>query len=227
MPRALPLPVREQVVERHQKGETLRHIALTTSVGASGTVGIPYRTVLHCWRRFRLSGTAGLAIHYDQCGPKERRYPQELVETALDLKRDHPSWGGGLIRLELPKKLAEKYPNQPVASLISLPSVRTLQVWFKAAHLQPARATHPPVENKKERGRKAHDVWQVDAKERMHLGDQSCTSTLAVTDEASGGLLGVTPFPPVSLDAGSDNRGPAGSSREVHPVGPARPHTCR
>ena len=101
MPRALPLPLREQIVERHQQGETLKWISQTSH--------IPYRTVLVCWRRYRLDGQQGLTNHYDRCGPDGPKYPQELIDKALKMKRDHSRWGGGLIRVQL----AESFPDQP------------------------------------------------------------------------------------------------------------------
>ena len=186
MPRALPLPVRQQIVLRHQQGERLKQIALSE--------GIAYRTVLGCWRRYRDLGEEGLAIHYDRCGPQEPKFPKQQIEAALALKRAHPRWGAGLIRLQLAKQFA----NQPLAA------ERTLQTWFREAGLQPVRAVQPPVD--KQRAKDAHEVWQIDAKERMHLADGSPTSVLSVTDEASGALLGVVPFPPLPLDASGRHR---------------------
>jgi hypothetical protein len=116
----------------------------------------------------------------------------------LTLKREHPRWGAGLIRLQL----AKQFPEEP------LPHPRSLQRWFHDAHLQPTRATKPPVE--KRRAREPHEVWEVDAKERMRLADGSSTCTLTATDEASGAIVGVAVFPPVSLDPGSRGRGQGG-----------------
>jgi transposase len=181
MPRALALPVRQQIVLRHQQGETLKQIAVSE--------GIAYRTVLGCWRRYRDQGEQGLAIHYDRCGPQGPEFPEEQIEAALALKRAHPRWGAGLIRLQL----KEQFPAQPLAA------ERTLQTWFRQAGLQPVKAVQPPVD--KQRAKQTHAVWQIDAKERMHLADGSPTSVLTVTDEASGALLGVMPFPPLALDA--------------------------
>jgi transposase len=195
MPRALPLPVRQQIIFRHQHGETLKQIALSE--------GVAYRTVLTCWRRYRQQGEEGLAIHYDRCGLQEPKFPQEQIEAALSLKRDHPRWGAGLIRLQL----AQQFADQPLAA------ERTLQSWFHEAGLQPVRAVQPPVD--KQRAKEAHEVWQIDAKERMHLGDGSPSSVLTVTDEACGALLGVVPFPPLALDAGAR---PPGSTEPEKPV---------
>ena len=60
-----------------------------------------------------------------------------------------------------------------------------------------------------------HEVWEMDAKERMRLLDGSGASTLAVTDEASGALLAAVVFPPVSLDPGGGGEGPSGAAGGV------------
>jgi transposase-like protein len=52
MPRAIPLPIRRAIVERHQAGQSLVMIALE--------LGLPDQTVRKLWRRYRLEGEAGL-----------------------------------------------------------------------------------------------------------------------------------------------------------------------
>lgn len=187
MPRALPLPLREQIVRRHQQGETLKAIAHALSV--------PYRTVRRWWHRHQEAGAAGLHTHYDRCGPKAPRAPAEVHAAALALKREHPPWGAGLIRLQLVARFEEA----------DVPQVRALQRWFAAAGLQPVRTKQPPVP--RERGQEGHAVWEMDAKEQIRLADGTGTSVLTVADEASGALLAATPFPPVSVVGGHPRRG--------------------
>ena len=50
----------------------------------------------------------------------------------------------------------------------------------------------------------------MDAKEQMRLGDGTGTSVLSVTDEATGAVLELAPFPPVSLVARGMDRGAGG-----------------
>ena len=193
MPRAWPLALREQMVERHQQGETLTAIAAALKV--------PYRSVRRWWHRFQEAGADGLHTHYDHCGPKGPKAPAAVHNAALAAKREHPSWGAGLIRLELVKQFGAAVP-QP----------RALQRWFRAAGLQPLRAQRPPVERC--RGSTAHQVWEMDAKEQMRLADDSGSCVLSVTDEGTGAVLGLAPFPPVSLVGGGAGRragGPAGA----------------
>jgi hypothetical protein len=190
MPRALPLPLREQVIDLRCQGHSPAAVA--------HALHVKERTVRHLWGRYQQRGRAGLETDYARCGRPGCRFPAELVEAALALKRQHPRWGAGFIRIEL----AERFPDT------ALPGMRTLQAWFAAATLQPARAQRPPME--RERAQEVHAVWEMDAKERMRLGDGSGTSTLTVTDEASGAMLGTEVFPPVSLDAGRDDGGASG-----------------
>jgi hypothetical protein len=202
MPRALPLAVREQVVQRRQQGQALVEIA--------GQLGLSYRTVRQTWQRFRKQGAAGLAIHYERCGPRGIRFCAAIHQRALALKREHPRWGATLIRLQL----AEEFADQ------SLPSPRTLQRWFRAAGLQGPRPHPPPVV--RQRAKRVHEVWEVDAKERMRLGDGSASSVLTVTDEASGALLGVVAFPPLLLEASDAPRCSRGAASPLRAVGSAR-----
>jgi transposase len=177
MPRALALPLREQIVTWHQQGIRLTQIAQQ--------LNLSYDTVRHCWQRFCREGTAGLATHYACCGPKERAFSQTLQQAALTMKQEHPRWGAGLIRVEL----ARQFPQT------TLPSVRSLQRWFVAARLQPLRRKQ--VQNVRSRASQAHEVWQLDAKERLRLADGTGSCVLNITDEASGALLGALVFPPV------------------------------
>jgi transposase len=195
MPRPLPFPLRQELVRRHQQGETL--------VSLAESMNIPPATVRNWWQRFRREGEAGLQARYQHCGPQGPKAGPALHRAALAMKREHPGWGAGMIRLEL----QAQFPDQP------LPQKRAIERWIQKAGLQPPRTKRPPVE--RERGKEPHAVWEIDAKERLLLADGSPTSVLSVTDEASGALLGATPFPPVSLESGGGNRGAAGPAGAV------------
>jgi transposase len=201
MPAALPLPRRQQIVALRQAGLSLPAIAQQLQLAPA--------TVRDWWHRYRDQGETGLQTHYDRCGPRAARTAPLVQQAVLTLRREHPTWGAGLIRLETKKQ----FPDQP------LPTVRQIQRWFRAAGLQPPRAKRPPVE--RQRGSEPHQVWQIDAKEQLRLADGSGTSVLTVTDEASGALLGVVPFPPVSLEPSGRAPGPTGAARAVCPLGSA------
>ena len=195
MPCPLPFPLREQIVQRHQRGEPLTWIA--------ADLAVPYRTARQWWRRYRDEGDAGLKTRYQNCGPKGPKTAPAIHAAALAMKRAHPSWGAGLIRVQL---VAQFLP-QPV------PQVRAIQRWFHAEGLQPLLAKRPPRES--HRAQEPHETWQMDAKEQMRLGDGSGTSVLTVTDEASGAVIGFAPFPPVYLVGGVDHGGTAGPAVAV------------
>ncbi len=195
MPQPLPFALRQELVRRHQQGETLAALA--------HNLQIPPSTVRNWWQRFRRAGEAGLQTHYQRCGPQGPQAGPVVHQAALAMKREHPPWGAGLIRLELQKQ----FPDQP------LPQKRAIERWIQKAGLQPARARRPPMA--RQRGKEAHAVWEIDAKERLRLGDGSESSVLSVTDEASGALLGATPFPPLPLDPGGTGSGAAGPAGPV------------
>jgi len=201
MPQAVPLPLRQQILAAYQGGATYAAIAQV--------VPVKERTIRSLCQRFRKRGLAGLKPDYDRCGHPGSRFAAPLREQALAYKQEHRRWGAGYIRLQL----ARQFPAAP------LPGERTLQTWFAAAGLQPARAKAPPGERKAAQA--VHEVWQMDAKERMHLADGSGTSTLTVTDEASGAMLETVGFPPVSLESGGGGPGSSGAAADLSPLGAA------
>jgi hypothetical protein len=87
---------------------------------------IGYTTANKIWRQWKSTGD--VAPQYEKCreAASRRRKPAAVYERALDLKRAEPSWGAPLIRLTLAEAFAEQ----------DLPSVRTLQVWFRRAGVQ-------------------------------------------------------------------------------------------
>jgi transposase len=180
MPRALPVAVRQALIERHMAGVPLGTVAAEFALS-------PW-TVRTIWRRYRDRGEAGLRPDYAACGRPGPRVPSPLYATACALRREHPGWGSGLIRTEL----AARFPDQP------LPHERTLRRWFRGAGLgPPPRRPRPPAPP---RARQAHARWQLDATEQIRLADGTRVSWLAASDEATGAMLGATVFPLRALD---------------------------
>lgn len=85
MPRAVPLPVRRQIAERHRAGEPLAAIA--------ADLGLSPWTVRKLWRRARDGGDAGLAPAYARCGRPGPRASARIYRAAGWLRRRHPGWG--------------------------------------------------------------------------------------------------------------------------------------
>ena len=173
MARAVPVPVRQALLRRWQRGQTLAEIA--------HALMLPRRTVrrlLHHLRDARYAEEA-LAPGYQRCG-WHRPWPNaELFHAALEMRRQHGGWGATLIRI----MLQERWPRQP------LPSTRTLQRWFTRAGLGPTpKGRHPQTHT--QRACQPHEVWQMDAVERLPLRP-GCpeVSWLRITDEFTGAIL--------------------------------------
>lgn len=176
MGRALPTWMRQRIVQEHRAGKSLTAIAREQALS--------YSTVRRCWRRYQARGVDGLAPDYRNCGTRSPDAHDLIYRAARYLKFLHRAWGAALIRT----KLKQRYPARP------LPSVRTLQRWFKKAGLTPLRKRLP--EQKRPWAKRPHQVWQVDAKERLCLpsGERACY--LTIVDECSGALLAALVFPP-------------------------------
>ena len=182
MPQALPVALRQTIVERHLDGASLPAIARDLDLS-------PW-TVRTLWRRYRDRGDAGLGPAYAACGRPGPRHPDAVYQTALALRQAHPGWGAGLIRTEL----AACFPGQ------RLPHEATIRRWLRDAGLsRPPRAPRPPDPP---RAGVPHARWQLDATEQIALADGSKVSWLAASDEASGAMLGAVVFPLCALDAG-------------------------
>jgi hypothetical protein len=90
-------------------------------------LGVPLATVRGLLVRFRRRGIEAIAPDYHHPFGDEGVLPEPL-RRALGLRRDHPTWGAGMIRLHL----LEVAAGQPV------PSERALQRWFAKFDLAPA-----------------------------------------------------------------------------------------
>src|SRR3954465_8024014 len=170
MPCPLPVPLRQEIVRRHQQGIPLTRIA--------EDLAIPYGTVRKVWRLFRRHGFDGLIPRYPGHGRPVPPAARELLRVACELKREHPTWGAGLIRLQL----REHARGSPI------PSVRSPQAAFVRAGVhrpRRRRATAAFVPW----AAQPHKVWQVDAVENVPLAAPGGrVSWLTVTDEASGAI---------------------------------------
>ena len=113
MPRALPAAMRQDIIERHLRGQSLPRIA--------AELAIPFDTVRDLWRAFRDGGADGLVVGYHACGSATPAYSDAVTRRACRLKRGHPGWGAGRIRVELLESLG---PGD-------IPSVRVLQRAFQ------------------------------------------------------------------------------------------------
>ncbi len=182
MPRPIPVPIRQAMFRLWQKGRAARQIA--------ESLGLPCSTVRRLLQRFRLHGTDGLSPDYWHPSVAEA-LPSEPVQTAMSLRREHPTWGAGLIRVQL----VLEAPERPV------PSERTIQRWFVRAGLSQAPAGRPP-RSRLDRATAPHETWQMDAKKHIRIKTREEVSWLRLIDECSGAVLWTAVFPPRGLAEG-------------------------
>jgi hypothetical protein len=150
----------------------------------SEQIGVSFSTVQRICSRYQQQGEQGLKPLYEHCGKSRPDRTHRMYRLSLWLHRHHPTWGAPLIHL----KLSQKYVREKI------PSVRTLQNWFKWSQESECHNKHPKtvgiwVDS-------PHDMWQVDAKEqgRLTTGEPLCWLTM--TDEKSGSLITAPLFPP-------------------------------
>ena len=180
MPRAHPTAIRHQILGLRSQGLSLVQIA--------SQLLLPYSSVRRLCRRHRDDPARPLNPDYSRCGRRHTAATEALFQAACALKRNHPTWGAGIIRVQL----SEQYPGQAV------PSVRALQQAFRRAGVNRPRPPRPSTPATP-RVTVPHQIWEVDAKERVRLASGQRVSWLAFTDEASGALLATPLSPPGAL----------------------------
>jgi transposase len=200
MPTPIPQPVRRAIFARSKKG---------ASVGALvAEFGISERTVRHLVQRFDERGESGLVPDYANCATKTMTDNDAVRKKALQIREQHPGWGGGLIRVVLQKDLD------------ACPSERTLQRWFRQAGLTPAPAGRRPASDDM-RACRPHEVVQMDAAEHIRLRTGEQVSWLRWADECSGAVLKTVVFPPGALEPGRTHGGATSLAHGIFPVGNA------
>jgi Helix-turn-helix domain len=199
MPAPLSVKLRERILGRMQRGQSPAAIAQEFQLCS--------RTVRHLCARFRQLGDAALETSYQAPAPAT---PSSVVEQALFLHRQHPSWGAGFLL----HKLEQLHPDA------ELPSARTLQRWFRRYDMPAAPSGRKPasVGPKAER---PHEVWQMDAVEQLRLQTGQQISWLRWVDECSGATLGTVVFPLRHVRRGSAAAGSGRAAPAIYAVGPA------
>jgi transposase len=207
MPRPLPVPIRQAIWRRFQDGQNGPDIATA--------LGLAPRTVRHLLRRFRRGGPDALFPSYDRCGEATRKPAESVLQAALGLRQEHPTWGAGLIRVMLRRQQLNLSP----------PAERTLQRWFLRAGLAPAKAGRRPATDSR-RAERPHQVWQMDAAELVKLRTGQRVCWLRIADECSGAVLWTAVFPPGPVDPSPADGGPSPTSLGLRPLGPPRAVPC-
>ena len=91
MPAALATAIRREIIERREAGDSFVSIACGLNVSYSAVRNIYHRYV----------ETGRFTPAYDRCIHTAVRSDIAIYTAAVDMKRDHSSWGAGLIRVEL------------------------------------------------------------------------------------------------------------------------------
>jgi hypothetical protein len=97
MPAPVPVPVRQAILQRWQKGEPVASLAEDFDIGE--------RTVRHLVRRFVQRGQRGLVPDYARCVTKTAPTTSAAFQKAVQMRQQHPTWGAGLIRVFLQQEL--------------------------------------------------------------------------------------------------------------------------
>jgi hypothetical protein len=175
MPRAIAVPIRQKMVEMREQGKSYAEIGreLTQSSGS----------VRQICRRYQPGVKESLETGYSRCGRHGKRSEKRVLRSAIYLKRRHPKWGAGYIRMVL----GQRWPKE------ALPSTRTMQRWFREAKV--ASKAPQAKQPRRARAREVHQCWQVDATSNQRLSDGSEVCWLSASDETSCALLEGTVFP--------------------------------
>lgn len=175
MGKATDMASRQGIIRLKQAGKTLLVI--------SQELLLPYSTVRNLWQRYRSNLEKELAVSYANCGKHPKTRQDLIYRAALWLKHLHPQWGSPKIHLVL----CERYGRANVEH------IRTLQRWYRDANLiKPRQQMAEPIIGD---SKAVHNIWQVDAKERLTLLDGQEACYLTIVDEKSGGVLETPVFP--------------------------------
>ena len=182
MPAAIPIPVRQVILKRWQQGESVARLAAELKLAV--------RTVRHLVHRFAKRGSSGLEPDYARCATKTMPASSAAFQQATAMRAQHPTWGGGLIRVLLQEQGHADWASE-----------RTLQRWMQRSTLAPAPPGRRPDSDAR-RAQQPHAVWQMDAVDQLRLANGQQVSWLRLVDECSGAVLQTTIFPPALLELG-------------------------
>src|SRR3954454_1013779 len=124
MPAPLSFMLRERIRARLEQGHNPAAIARELRLRP--------RTVRHLCERWRRLGDAALET---TCQAPPPLRPSLAMEQALLLHQEHPSWGAEFVL----HKLEQMHPE------VELPSVRSLQRWFRRQGLPAAPPGRKPA----------------------------------------------------------------------------------
>jgi hypothetical protein len=172
--RPLTVAEREAIYDRKLAGERLADLAKAydcTLVCARKWWRVGRKQGREALRRQRRPSHVGTLVTFDPL----------VAERALYWKRAHPKRG--------PSRILADMEEDAILDGIRLPKVRTLAAFFQEAcpellqHREPQRSPPP-------RPAHVHDLWQIDAKERIRLQDGALATVLDVREPYACCFLG-------------------------------------
>ena len=178
MGRATDVTLRQKVVNTWNV-ENLSYTAL------SKRFGLNYHTVRTICLNYNRIGESSLLPNYTACGRKIQAADEKAYRLVRLIKHFHPTWGVGYILT----KIKLTFPD------LALQGIRNYQKRLKQDRLEVSLPA-PDIPKNKSLGkvRKAHDEWQIDAKERIKLASGEETCFLNITDTKTHALLKAKPF---------------------------------
>jgi len=155
-----------------------------TAPAVAEELAVSLRTVRRLFRNFAQRGEDAIAPRYGSCGARPScGTRQGLLDEALQLRTQHPTWGAPLIQI----KMRHAHPRRV------LPSPRTLQRWFEKQAV-PAAPTGRRPAMVVAAAERPHEVWQMDAVEKTPLATGHGISWLRIVDEWTGAVLDTKVF---------------------------------
>src|SRR5262249_61359797 len=112
-------------------------------------LGLQPRTARRLRQRGHDHGRDALLPSYDACGRPRTQAYQALHEEAVALRKEHPTWGAGLLRVVLRR-------HHPRANL---PSERPWQRWLHQEGLGPAPKGRRPTARATGRAPQPQATW--------------------------------------------------------------------
>lgn len=167
MPSALPFDVRKKIVSRRKSGQTFKQIAKDLGCSESGAKKI--------MGLYKQEGEQAYKNKYSNCG-RFSPYGEEIREEIKDIRDNRQ--GGDYVY----SKLVNLHPDKDV------PSARTMTNWWQQEGTNRERG-RPTDQEKSGWSENAHDVWQLDGKEKVELQTGEKVSWLNMADEGTAAHL--------------------------------------
>jgi transposase InsO family protein len=166
---------RIRFIARLEEGESPRELA--------EEFGISAKTAYKFWDRWKRDGLRGLEDRSHAPRRIPHRTPPEVIELALQLRKEHPHWGGYTLKA----RLEARHPG------VQIPSSTTISNWLKKNNLiaprKPRRRYPRPERSPLTQACEPNDVWATDFKGQFRLGNRSLCYPLTATDLASRFIL--------------------------------------